>query len=140
MATTTQDHLDCLAVVFGFFDALDMHANDRAVSLFAKDGVWERNGAALTGHEAISAALDRRPMERRTFHAVCNPAVSLEGESHAIVRFYLIAYEGHPAPAGDAQPLAPVGIRRCEDRLFHDGERWRIVRKSSVAHLSPSAQ
>ena len=135
---TTAQHLDCLAVVHSFFDALDMHAHERALALFAADGVWERQGNALTGHAAISAALGQRSPQRRTFHAVCNPVVSLETPSQATVRFYLMAYEARLEQDG-SQPLTPLGIRRCEDRLIHDGHVWRIAHKSSQAHLPASA-
>ncbi|WP_144640935.1 nuclear transport factor 2 family protein [Bordetella genomosp. 13] len=131
---TTTSHFDCLEVVYGFFDALDTNAHDRALALFAEDGVWERQGKALEGHAAIKAALDARSPQRRTFHAILNPVVSLRGENQATVRFYLMAYEAH-LDQDTPQPLAPIGIRRCEDRLVHDGQAWRIARKSSQAHL-----
>jgi len=136
---TTTQHLDCLAVVQGFFDALDMHAHDRALAFFAADGVWERQGNTLAGHAAINAALAQRSAQRRTFHAVCNPVVSLESSDQAIVRFYLMAYEARLDQDG-SQPLTPIGIRRCEDRLTHDGHAWRITRKTSQAHLPPAGR
>jgi len=137
MATAPQ--LDCLAVVHEFFDALDMQAHDRALALFAEDGVWERQGSALSGHAAIGAALEKRSPQRRTFHAICNPVVSLQAPNQATVRFYLMAYEARLDEDG-SQPLLPIGIRRCEDRLAHDGRAWRIVRKTSQAHLPPGGR
>jgi len=137
MATTTQ--FDCLDVVYGFFDALDMHAHDRVLALFAEDGVWERQGRALEGRAAIGAALEQRSPQRRTFHAICNPVVSLQSDTQATVRFYLMAYEAH-LNQDTPQPLAPIGIRRCEDRLVHDGRAWCIARKSSQAHLPPAGR
>lgn len=136
---TTTQHLDCLAVVHGFFDALDMHAHDRALALFAADGVWERQGNTLAGRAAIGAALEQRSPQRRTFHAVCNPVVSLESPNQATVRFYLMAYETQ-LDQDRSQPLAPIGIRRCEDRLTHDGHTWRIAHKASQAHLPPAGR
>ncbi len=136
---TTAQHLECLQVVYGFFDALDVHAHDRALALFAEEGVWERQGSALEGHAAIGAALEARSPRRRTFHAVCNPVVSLDAANQATVRFYLVAYEARPDRDGSAA-LTPVGIRRCEDRLIHDGRGWRIALKSSQAHLPPAGR
>lgn len=136
---TTTQHLDCLTVVHDFFDALDTHAHDRALALFAVDGVWERQGNELEGHAAIGAALGQRSPQRRTFHVVCNPVVSLDSPNEATVHFYLMAFEARLDQDG-SQPLMPVGIRRCEDRLAHDGSAWRIARKSSQAHLPPAGR
>lgn len=135
---TAAQQLDCLKVVYEFFDALDMHDHARALALFAKDGVWERQGSALTGQATIGAALEQRAPQRRTFHAVCNPVVTLHAADQATVRFYLMACEARLDQDG-AQPFAPAGVRRCEDRLVHDGRAWRIARKSSQPHLPPAA-
>ncbi|WP_025140882.1 nuclear transport factor 2 family protein [Achromobacter sp. DH1f] len=129
--------LECLQVVYRFFDALDIHAHDCALAQFAKEGVWERQGRALAGHAEIGAALAARSPQRRTFHAVCNPVVSLDGENQATVRFFLMAYEAQLDQEASA-PLTPVGIRRCVDRLIHDGHAWCIAHKSSWAHLPPA--
>lgn len=122
----------CLDVVHGFFDALDVRDHERARASFTPDGVWERGGATLAGHDRIGEALARRSPERRTFHVVCNPVVEARGADAADVRFYLMAYE---AVAGQAAPLQPIGIRRCLDRLRLDGGAWRIAHKSSQPHL-----
>ncbi|MDR5782930.1 nuclear transport factor 2 family protein [Caballeronia sp. LZ065] len=125
----------CTETVFAFFHCLDERTHELAVSLFAPDGVWHRNGEALRGRESIGRALAARPETRRTFHAVCNPLVSRVDRTHAEVRFFLMAFEAQRTDASDTPPLTPSAVRRCIDTLVFDGERWLIASKSSERHL-----
>lgn len=127
--------LSCTETVFEFFRCLDEHAHERAVTLFAHDGVWHRNGEALHGREEIGRALAARPESRRTFHAVCNPLVSLVDRTHAEVRFFLMTFEAQRADVAERGPMTPSAVRRCVDTLVFDGERWVIANKFSEPHL-----
>ncbi|SAK99031.1 SnoaL-like domain protein [Caballeronia temeraria] len=125
----------CTATVFEFFRCLDERTHEKALSLFAPDGVWYRNGDELRGRESIGEALAARPDSRRTFHAVCNPLVSLADANHAEVRFFLMAFEAQRTDAASASPMTPSAVRRCVDTLTFDGQRWLIASKSSERHL-----
>lgn len=127
--------LSCTETVFEFFRCLDERTHERAVMLFAPDGVWHRNGEALRGREDIARALAARPESRRTFHAVCNPLVSLADQTHAEIRFFLMAFEAQRADAAESALMVPSAVRRCVDTLVFDGERWMIAKKSSERHL-----
>lgn len=134
--TVDRTQADCVRIVFEFFRTLDIHAHDQVVDLFTTNGVWDRNGKQLKGRAEIADALSSRPAERITFHAVCNPVVSIQGASRAEVHFFLLAYE---VVAGAKEIIAPAAVRRCVDVLEYDGERWRIAHKSSTRHMPAEA-
>ncbi|HSV83639.1 MAG TPA: nuclear transport factor 2 family protein [Ramlibacter sp.] len=122
---------DCEALTLRFFEGLDEHNAAACLACFHEEGVWERQGEPLRGHAGILQALQKRPADRRTAHAVSNVRVERTSPTTATVNFLLVAYEGH-APAGAPEPAARVaGIRRCRDEMHLTGAGWKIVRKAS---------
>jgi SnoaL-like domain len=130
---------DCEATVLAFFAALDAHADPEVAEQLAENGIWERAGKRLEGRAAVLSALAKRPIERVTCHLVSNLCFDLGDESHAVARFYLLAYEGYAASSADEPGLRLVGIRACTDNLSRHGERWLINLKCSRPHLPLAA-
>jgi len=132
--------LDCQAAgqqVLAFFAALDQRRHDAVAAMMASDGVWQRQGRALVGPQAVAAALAERDPARETAHIVTNLRTESLGPGRVRVRFYLLAYEsrtdGGPA---DAAPRL-VAIRACVDELVAEAAGWRIASKTSHRHLPP---
>ena len=130
---------DCEATVLAFFAALDAHADHEVAEQLAENGIWERAGKRLDGRVAVLSALAKRRVERVTCHLISNLRVDLVDESHAVARFYLLAYQGYAASSAEEPGLRLVGIRACTDNLSRYGERWLIDLKCSRTHLPPAA-
>lgn len=125
----------CEAVVLEFFHALDTRRHEAAVALMAENGVWQRQGRRLSGHNEILDALNARAPERSTCHIITNlRLVELTGE-RATVGYFLTAYESVPNEQGGAPRL--VSIRECQDVLAETDGGWRLAEKSSRRHLPP---
>ena len=128
--------LDCEATVLAFFYALDTNAPHEAAAQMAEDGIWHRQGTKLEGRDAIVAALQARPVSRRTCHVVSNFRLLVVTEKHVTAAFFLVAYEGiQGAEAGSPEAMRVVGIRDCRDSLVRTTDGWRIAIKQSSAHL-----
>ncbi|MHA3792951.1 nuclear transport factor 2 family protein [Sphingomonas sp. YL-JM2C] len=112
-------------LVIGFFRALDERDDRAAGDAFAPDGIWHRQGAALTGPEGIAEVLAARPADRRSVHVVTNMAIS-PTSSGFVARYYLTGY----VASGDA-PLAPSAILDCRDEIEARDGRLRIRLKTS---------
>jgi uncharacterized protein (TIGR02246 family) len=128
---TLPDTSTLASVVYRFFHGLDTRDNDGVARLFARDGTWVRQGAPLTGPDAIRAALEQRDPARGTAHLITNLRIEHATPASARVRFYLTAYESRPGE--DA--LHMHGIRDCLDELLLEDGEWRIGRKTSYRLL-----
>ena len=120
-------------IVYKFFRALDSRDNDVVVSLFARDGVWVRQGISLLGPEAVRAALEQRDPARHTAHLVTNLRVEQATEGTARVRFYMTAFE--TTASNPASQM--LGVRDSVDDLVLQEGHWRIARKESRRLLPP---
>jgi hypothetical protein len=121
----------CERTVLDFFSALDSRDDESVVGYMAADGIWERAGARLEGRDSVMEALAVRPKQRVTCHAVNNMRIEVRDNDHAVVRFYLIAYEGHEGETS----FRIAAIRECSDTLTRIEDRWLIALKQSRAHL-----
>ncbi|KRC77850.1 hypothetical protein D3C87_348610 [compost metagenome] len=130
---------DAAAQVLNFFAALDQRRHDDVAQLMASDGIWHRQGRALTGPADVAAALAERDPARETAHIVTNLRAELTDAGRARVRFYLLAYESRTD--GGPQEAAPrlVAIRSCTDELVHTESGWRFASRASHRHLPPEA-
>lgn len=124
---TLPDTSTLSSVVHRFFRGLDTRDHDNVAQLFAREGIWVRQGTPLTGPEAIRAALERRDPARGTAHLVTNLWIEQAMPTSARVRFYLTAYENRPGE----DTLHMHGIRDCLDELLLEDGEWRIGRKTS---------
>ncbi len=140
------DERDAIRLVVDFYVCLDRGDGAGCAACFAEDGVWERDVGAVTGHAAITQAVAKRPVGRRTAHTVMNLRfdADAEGEGRGTLRFTLVAYEG-TVPEGSEAAAVPqgrvAGIRDCKDVLRKVDGHWRIQRRTSTATLRmPAAQ
>lgn len=110
-----------------FAHFLDNGALDDLVALFISDGVFDRAGTPLRGHETIHEAMRRRPTFT-TRHLLTNflfsdvTADSARGIVGSIVFHGPVPEEGLPVP------FATVNGRVLEfhDRYVRDDEGWRL--------------
>ncbi|MBO1110393.1 nuclear transport factor 2 family protein [Bordetella petrii] len=126
----------CEAVVLAFFHALDTRRHEAVAALMAADGVWQRQGKALRGPQAVLQALDARPAGRTTCHVITNVRLLEAAADRASLGYFLTAYE---SVAQDGAPGAPrlVAIRDCRDALVRTPDGWRLADKQSRRHLPP---
>jgi ketosteroid isomerase-like protein len=106
-------------------DTLDFEALARCM---AEDGVWHRQGRALTGRAAIIEALNGRSAGIRTAHIVSNLQFDLGDCGDAAGQFYVLGFRrdaerNAEAPAGTGP--ATIGLYRC--RCVDTDEGWRIA-------------
>ncbi|WP_426959420.1 nuclear transport factor 2 family protein [Muricoccus radiodurans] len=125
--------LSCQQAVMRFYAALDRSDYEAVASGMAPDGVWHRQGKALRGPDAVSAALQDRPAGRVTAHMVQNLAVDLVGDNEATARYLTLVYRHDGAPG--AQDPAPIGnalsIAAAEDRLHRVDGTWLVMERRS---------
>lgn len=120
-------------IVYEFFRGLDSRDNDAVASLFARDGVWVRQGIPLQGPDAVRVALEQRDPGRHTAHLVTNLWVEQATENTARVRFYMTAFE----TTQTASTPQMLGVRDSVDDFVLEEGGWRIARKESRRMLPP---
>lgn len=125
-----------VALVMDFFAALDRRSHAEVAAWIAPEGTWHRQGRALTGPEAVRAALDARPAGRSTCHVITNVRMRRRDGQRVHLTYYLTAYE-----AIEVEAPAPrlAAILECEDVIEHLAQGVRIVEKTSRRLLPPEA-
>lgn len=124
----TEIWLACVDAVVRFTWYFDDGEVDAAVELFAADGVWQRRGGDLVGHEGL-----RRLMASRgdvlARHVLSNHRVSLTGTDGAVVESYVTAYRA-AGPSRPARLDQPLLVGRYRDVLARAEGSWKIRRRS----------
>lgn len=118
----------CVSVCTRFYHHLDRRQFKALASLMAENGVWLRQGKSVTGPQAVLDSLMAGSPDRKTRHLLSNAVVTLlDGGSTARVAYDLAIFiqEGESAAKHS-------GIFTGEDRLEHDGSKWRIARKEAA--------
>jgi hypothetical protein len=130
----------CQQAVMRFFSALDAGRLDEVADAVAEDGVWHRQGAALSGPSAVRAALAARPAGRITAHLVQDLVVGLEAENDATVRYLVLTYRyDAPEGAGGVAPMGkPLSIAAYSDRMRRSGETWLVKERRSRVIFGPN--
>jgi len=126
--TTREIESECARLLIAFSHGLDDGDADGVASLFAADGVWDRQGTKISGAEAIRAAVRERPAGTVTRHHFTNIRVRVIDADHAESRAYYAVYRhvgsGEPGP----YPLAgPERVGDYVNRYRRTAEGWRIT-------------
>ena len=116
-----------IELIHNLFRDLDTagHAAE-ASAAFADDGLWERQGAILTGPSEIEKVLADRDPSRRSCHVITNMQIHGDETQGWTARYYLSAY----LAAGD-EPFKLAGLLDCSDQIALRRGQPRIVRKTS---------
>jgi hypothetical protein len=120
---------DCAQVLTRFFNYFDQWRYQDMADLFAADGVWHRQGKALTGRAAILAALAERSTTQRVRHVVTNLQIDVIDTDTAASLLYVTAYR-HDSGAKQAEPpriRAPYLVLVVPGRLRRTDAGWRIL-------------
>lgn len=117
----------CASVCTRFFHHLDRREYEQLAALMAEDGVWMRQGTALTGSAAVLDTLCARPAGLTTRHLLSNIVVDLLDEGAAAH----VGYELSVFTQDGTAPARHATILTGEDRLEHDGTAWRIRLKEA---------
>jgi len=130
--TSDSIYFACQDVIVRAFRALDAREYDILADLFAHDGVWYRLDQALTGPEAVRAAMAGRPADLTTQHLVSNLVIDEDGEAEVVASYSIAAY----AQTAD-KPFHLHAIFHATDRLRRDGAQWLFLsRKTAPAFPS----
>lgn len=120
---------DCAQVLTRFFNYFDQWRYQGMADLFAEDGVWHRQGQALTGRAAILTALAERSTTQRVRHVVTNLQIDVLDPEQAASLLYVTAYR-HDSGAKEAEPpriRAPFLLLVVPGRLRRTEAGWKIV-------------
>ncbi len=117
---------DCASICTQFFHFLDRRDYSAVASLIAEDGVWIRQGLALTGGAEVRSALEARPSDFETRHLLNNVVVEILDASSARVAYDLSVYTRN-----GISPAIHAAIMSGTDLLGHDGAAWRIRLKQA---------
>lgn len=118
----------CVSVCTRFYHHLDRRDDQQVASLMAANGVWMRQGKAVTGPQAVLDALAKGAPDRQTRHLLSNVVVTLldDGKAaHVAYDLAIFVQEGE-------SPARHTAIFTAEDSLDHDGTDWRITRKEAA--------
>lgn len=122
------DAQGAVGVVTRFYRHLDERAGEALAALMLPGGVWHRQGEALSGAEAIAAALARRSPTMRIHHLLTNAFAVPDGNGGAEVTAYMLVVRHEPG--GPLDGPAPLGgietIRTVRATLRETPEGWRI--------------
>ncbi len=120
---------EAVGVVVQFYRHLDDRNIGALTGLMLPDGVWHRQGAALSGAEAIAAALARRSPTMHIHHLLTNVFAVPAGSDEAEVTGYMLVVRHEPGgPLEGPAPLDGIeNIRTIRATLRMTLEGWRIA-------------
>jgi pimeloyl-ACP methyl ester carboxylesterase len=95
----------CRNFLYRFYELYDQADYDALVGLFTPEGSWYRANELLQGPEQMLAALQQRPGQRRSLHAVNNLQVLPSSATHIELRFWLTVFRSDE-PAARDQPVS----------------------------------
>jgi hypothetical protein len=95
---------DCTRILIRFFNEFDAFRYDAMAAMFAPDGVWHRQGKALTGRDSILAALKERSATQTVRHVITNIDITVLGADRAQFQSYVTAYRHDSGVEPDGQP------------------------------------
>jgi hypothetical protein len=123
------DMAEAVSTVTQFYRHLDNRNVAALTALMLPDGVWHRQGAALTGEAAIAAAMARRSPTMRIHHLLTNAFATPTGTDGAEFTAYMLVVRHEPgAPLEGPAPLAGIeNIRTIRATLRHTAQGWRIA-------------
>ena len=113
---------DCQRALARLYFYLDESRFADLAALFAADGVWHRQGKALSGAAQIMAAMQARSATQVTRHVITNLFVTVSANGAAEAVGYLIAYV-HDSGQADPKPIA----MRYPARLFVMNTRFLVA-------------
>jgi hypothetical protein len=122
-------HSEIADRIHRFFRALDVRDYDTVVRLVAEDGVWHRQGKALT-RATIPEAMAERSATMVIRHVVSNLIV--DGDETVEASFLLTVYrsDSGETPSGPLPLEGPAQISDCTATLVQTTEGWRFSRLS----------
>jgi hypothetical protein len=119
---------DCAQILIRFFNEFDAWRYREMAALFAPDGVWQRQGRALRGADAILAVLEQRSTTQTARHVVTNVQVTALDADKAQSLLYVTAYQHDTGEQATAPPVirSPSLLLVVPGELVRTEEGWRI--------------
>lgn len=117
----------CGRVSVAFANSIDRCDYDAVIELFTRDGILDRWGTVIRGHEALRQWLDARPRDVSTCHVCTNILVRRVAPDEARGTTYFTFYSGSNVECSDTLPLAgPVMVGEYLDRFILTERGWRL--------------
>lgn len=110
------------------YRGVDERQYEEVVAQYAPHGIWHRQGKALSGRDAIMAAMNARTPTQVTRHVLSNFVVTALASDRAMLACYLHTYV-HDSGQVQERPIAIRSATRlllvAASMVVSEG-RWRI--------------
>ena len=122
--------MDPVATIIAFYRHLDARDYAALAALMLPEGVWHRQGAALSGSEAIMLAMAKRSPTMRIHHLLTNAYAQPAGPGQMRVIAYMMVIRHEPgAPLDGPAPLKGFeNIRTIYADVSETPAGWRIAK------------
>jgi SnoaL-like domain len=122
------------------FIALDGHDYDALTDCFAPDGVWLRQGKALSGRGQIRQTLvETKPAIRTTIHQLSNICIDSVSAESGSGRFYLAVYR-HDSGSPPPYPVpTPRNLGLCKVDYVLVDKTWLVQRMQTGPYVFTTA-
>jgi hypothetical protein len=124
---------EALQTVTRMYRRLDDRDYKGIAALMAPDGVWHRQGAALSGEPAILAAMAKRSPSLMIHHLLSNLFADIAADGSAMVTGYMLVvrYDNGTKVSGAAPFTGVENIRTIRVKLTPGEAGWRIQNADS---------
>jgi hypothetical protein len=131
--TRLQIEHECARLIRVYCNSIDKHDVEGVVTVFAKDGIWQRPGnPPLKGHDEIRKFVEHHGVGAVSAHYVTNIVVDVESENSASSNAYALVFRG--TGTLDAGPLAmalPQLVVHYQHQFTCDSGKWLMKRKET---------
>lgn len=128
-----EDQRACEALIHAFCHFIDHGQAHRVVELFTPQGVFERRGEALRGHEALAQAMARRSPQVLTRHVCTGTVLRAEGAGRIGGTTSFLFFRRVQGDAADPSPAACLAaVGDYFDVFERTPAGWRFASRRAV--------
>lgn len=135
MSPSSGDLAACQRISTRFYLCLDTRDYEGLIALFAPDGVWHRQGRALSGAAEMRTALEARSATFEIRHVLTATDVQAESDGSITVEGYVLVFRqalaedaSHPLP----MPEGPSTLTRIRDCYTRIDAAWKLAEKAGA--------
>jgi hypothetical protein len=129
----------CQRLSIAFANSIDQFDYDAVIKLFTEDGILDRWGNAIQGHEALRQWLDARPRDIITRHVCSNVLVERVSPSEARGTTYFTFYGASRTDGNEILPLnGPTMVGEYHDHFVLTEGGWRLRKRSVLPKFKRS--
>lgn len=117
---------ECARLYSDFTYAVDNHLTEEAIQLFTEDGVFERLGERISGHEMLRSFFASRDPANQSHHVCANIRITLASPTSAIGTCTVMLFT-----PGETSPTCTLA--KYDDTFQLTPSGWKI--KERIASL-----